>query len=321
MNVEEIDARTASGEVLARFYALELAAHDELFPGEPPRARDEVIAYYRHQPATHTSCHWLADGGGASLYVHGPTAAFVDLLVDPADRHHGIGTALLERVVERARELGVVALHGHHTTAAGAAFARKHGASDEQRIVRSVLDLRAAELPEPRVADGFRLVTWLERVPDEHLDAVARVRAAMDDAPAPEGLDFPTWTAEDVRASEESLLRRDREMRMTVALHDDGEIASFTELRVSRGSTLCFTDDTGTVAEHRGKGLVRAVKLESLRRLREDHPEVEVVSTSNAEENGAMRHVNESVGFRPTIVETMATLRLLQPDQRESAIP
>jgi len=321
VDVQEIDARTAPDEVLARFHALELAGHDDLFPGEPPRSREEVIAYYRHQPATHTSCHWLADGGVASLYVHGPTAAFVDLLVDPARRRRGIGTALLESVLERARELEVVALHGHHSGEAGADFARKHGAVDEQRIVRSVLDLRAAELPEPRVADGFRLVTWLGRVPDEHLSAYARARSAMDDAPAPDGLDFPTWTAENVRASEESLARRDREMRLTVALHDDGEIASFTELRVSRGSTLCFTDDTGTVAEHRGKGLVRAVKLESLRRLRADHPEVAVVSTSNAEENAAMRHVNESVGFRPTLVETMATIRLSQPDQRESAIP
>ena len=99
-------------------------------------------------------------------------------------------------------------------------------------------------------------------------------------------------------------------MRVTVAIRDDGEIGAFTELRVSRGSTLGFTDDTGTVAAHRGHGLARAVKLESLRRLRDDHPEVTVVTTSNAEENAAMRHVNERVGFRPSVVETMATLTL-----------
>jgi len=99
-------------------------------------------------------------------------------------------------------------------------------------------------------------------------------------------------------------------MRLTVALGADGEIGAFTELRVSRGSTLGFTDDTGTAAVHRGKGLARAVKVESLRRLREDHPEVNVVSTSNAEENLAMRHINASVGFRPTVTETMTTLTL-----------
>jgi GNAT superfamily N-acetyltransferase len=310
MGIDEVDARAASDETLARFHALELACHDELAPGEPPRSRDEAIAYLRHQPTSHTSCHWLADGGSAALYVHGPTAAFVHLLVDPARRREGIGSALLERVVDRCRELGVTALHGRYTTAGAGAFAARYGFSDGQRIVRSLLELPGAELAEPPLPEGWRVVTWLGRVPDEHLDAYVRARAAMDDAPDPEGMEFPTSTAETVRASEESLARREREMRLTVALHRTGEIGAFTELRVSAGATLGFTDDTGTVEQHRGKGLARAVKVESLRRLRDDHPEIEVVTTANAEENAVMRHLNESLGFRPSLVETTATRRL-----------
>lgn len=310
VHVEEIDARTAPDSVLARFHELELACHDELSPGEPARSRDEVIAFHRHQPTTHASALWLADGASAALFVHGPTAAFVHLRVHPERRRHGIGTALLERVAERGRELGVEVLRGNHVSEAGAAFARRVGAVDEQRVVLSVLDLRTAELPEPLPPEGWTLATWLGHVPQEHLAAYVVARAAMDDAPAPDEFDFPAWTAEKVRASEESLRQREREMRLTVAIAADGEVGAFSELRVSRGSTLAFTDDTGTVATHRGQGLARAVKVESLRRLREDHPEVEVVSTSNAEENAAMRHVNESVGFRPTVVETTAALRL-----------
>ena len=311
MNVEKVDARTAPDDVLVRFHALEVACHEELQSGEPWRDRDEAIAYHRHQPETHTTCHWLADGGMAALYVHGPTATFVELLVDPERRRRGIGTALLESVVERCRELGVETLRGEHLTPAGAAFASRLGAVDQQRVVRSLLDLRAGA--EPSAPDGFRLLTWLGRVPDEHLSAYVRARAAMDDAPDPEGMDFPTATAEKVRASEESLARRGREMRLTVAMAADGEIAAFTELRVSRGSTLGFTDDTGTVATERGKGLARAVKLESLHRLRDDHPEIEVVTTRNAEENAVMRHLNESIGFRPTVVETVAALDVRAP--------
>jgi GNAT superfamily N-acetyltransferase len=310
MRVEEIDARSASDEVLSRFAAIEHATWHEQAPGEPPRTVDEVIAYYRHQPTSHTSCHWLAEGGMAALYVHGPSAAFLDVNVLPSLRRQGVGGTLLDRVLERCRELGVEKVHGHHSTPAGAAFAARFGFVDGQRIVRGLLDLRRAELPEPAPPDGWALVTWLGRVPDEHLAAFVTARAAMDDAPAGDDLELPTWTAATVRASEESLALRNREMRVTVAIGPDGEIGSFTELRVSRGSTLGFTDDTGTVAAHRGKGLARAVKLESLRRLREDHPEIEVVSTSNAEENAAMRHVNESVGFRPSAIETMATLDL-----------
>jgi GNAT superfamily N-acetyltransferase len=308
--VEEIDARTAPDEALSRFAEVERACSPETNPGEPPRGVDEVIAFHRHQPTSHTSCHWLADGGTAALYVHGPTAAFVHVLVAPGARGRGVGSALLAAAVERSRELGVRALHGHHTTPAGAAFAGRFGFTDGQRVVRSLLDLRAADLPDPAPPDGWRLVTWLRRVPDEHLAAFVRARASMDDAPAPDELEFPTATAEQVRASEESLLRREREARVTVALRDDGEIGAFTELRVSRGSTLGFTDDTGTVAAQRGRGLARAVKAESLRRLRDDHPEIDVVTTSNAEENAVMRHLNETLGFRPSAVEVTATLGL-----------
>src|SRR5262249_26252569 len=152
-------------------------------------------------------------------------------------------------------------LRGEHLTPAGAAFCAQVGAVDEQRVVRSLLHLPSADLPEPGVPDGWHLVNWLGRVPDEHLDAYVRARVAMDDAPTPEGMDFPAGDAEKVRALEESLARRGRETRVTVAMDDAGEIGSFTELRHSRGSLLGFTEDTGTAAAHRGKGLARAVKL------------------------------------------------------------
>jgi GNAT superfamily N-acetyltransferase len=312
IEIAEVDAHAAPDEVLAPFHAIEVACHDELQPGEPVRGVEEVIAFYRYQPTTHTSCHWLADGGSASLYVHGPTAAFLHLLVAPAKRRRGLGSALLGRVLQRARQLDLRAVRGSYATDSGAGFAAHVGAMAEDRVVRSVLDLRAAELPEPPIPEGFRLMTWFARVPDEHLSAYVEARAAMDDAPSPEGMELPSWTAATVRASEESLLRRDREMRLTVAMDDRGRIGAFTELRVSRGSKLGFTDDTGTVAALRGLGLARAVKLESLRRLRAEHPEVEVVSTSNAEENTVMRHLNESIGFRPTAIVTGAVLELQQ---------
>jgi GNAT superfamily N-acetyltransferase len=312
IEIAEVDAHAAPNEVLARFHAIEVSCHEELQPGEPVPGAEEVIAFYRFQPTTRTSCHWLADRGSASLYVHGPTAAFLHLLVAPAKRRRGLGSALLARVLERARQLEVRALRGSYATAAGAGFAAHVGAVAEDRVVRSVLDLRAAALPEPRIPEGFQLITWLERIPDEHLTAYVEARAAMDDAPGPEGMEIPSGSGESVRASEESLVRRDREMRLSVAMDDHCRVGAFTELRVSRGSKLGFTDDTGTVAARRGLGLARAVKLESLRRLRADHPEVEVVSTANAEENTVMRHLNESIGFRPTATLTGAVLELRQ---------
>lgn len=311
-DVEEIDARVAPDDVLGRFHSIELACHDELHPREPVRSRDEAVAFLRYQPVTHTSCHWLADGGAASLYVHGPRAAFVHLVVEPHRRRCGTGSLLLAQALSRAGELDVEALRGSYTTGAGAAFAARFGAVAEARVVQSVLDLHGADLPEPQVPEGFRLVTWIGRVPNEHLAAFVEAREAMNDAPQPEAVEIPSSTAQTVRASEESLAQRQREMRLTVAIDERASIGAFTELRVSRGSSLGFTDDTATVEACRRKGLARAVKIESLRRLRCDHPEVSTVSTSNAEENTVMRRLNESIGFQPTVTVTSVALDLAE---------
>jgi GNAT superfamily N-acetyltransferase len=314
MRVEEIDARSASDEVLLALQRIDRACDAELKGGEPGWTDEEAIAFYRFPPATERSFHWLAgDAGFARLNVYGPAAAFMRLMVVPEERRRGIGSALLEAVLARCRELGATALNGEHATEGGAAFAARAGARAGKRIVRSLVDLRAAPLPEPVVPAGWRLETWIGRVPDEHLDALVEVRKAMDDAPADDELEIPAMGAAEIRASEESLRRRNREMRLTAAIRDDGTIGSFTELRVSHGATNAFTDDTGTLAAHRGQGLAKAVKMESLHRLLADHPEVTVVTTSNAEENAAMRHINALAGFRPTVTVTSATLALGEP--------
>jgi hypothetical protein len=131
----------------------------------------------------------------------------------------------------------------------------------------------------------------------------------MDDAPGSAALGIPLPTVERIRASEESLARRGREMRLTVALRE-GAVGAFTELRLSAGAAAGFTDDTATTAPNRRLGLATAVKLESLRRFREDHPDVRFITTSNDEENAAMLAINRRVGFAPTVTWTQAYLDL-----------
>jgi predicted GNAT family acetyltransferase len=99
-------------------------------------------------------------------------------------------------------------------------------------------------------------------------------------------------------------------VRATVAIDERGEVAGYTDVRVTPGLAAASTDDTAVAAWARGRGVGRAVKIESLRRLRADRPEVETVSTMNAEHNAAMRHINTSVGFVPTVVLTTTVVRL-----------
>ncbi len=310
MQVRELDAASASDEELLALHALEVACAP---PGEPIRSPELSLAFYRHWPAGEVRRRWLAEGGGeaagsAALFVHAPAFVYAEILVHPDKRRGGIGSVLLETVRGAARDQGVRSFFGHHWDEAGAAFAAHVGARDDQRDVRAVLDLRTARLPAPVVPAGWRLRSWVGPAPDELVESFAAARDAMNDAPAPAGVEGWTTTVEEVRRNEQSAAARGREIRVTVALDDHGEIGAFTDLRATPGASAAATDDTGVVASARGIGLARAVKVESLRRLRAERPEVETVSTMNAERNEAIRHINTQIGFVPTSTLTTTVL-------------
>ena len=277
------------------------------------RTPELSLAYYRHGTGGAERRRWRAEDGGnlagsAALLVHGPAFVYVEILVHPEKRRLGIGSALLETLRGAAREAGARSFFGHHWTEAGAAFAAHVGARDDQRDIRAVLDLRTARLPAARVPAGWRLLSWVGPAPDELVESFAAARDAMNDAPAPAGVEGWTTTVEEVRRIEQTAAARGREIRVTVALDDHHEIGAFTDLRATPGDAAAATDDTAVIASARGLGLARAVKVESLRRLRAERPEVETVSTMNAEHNGAMRHINTQIGFVPTATLTTTVL-------------
>ena len=121
--------------------------------------------------------------------------------------------------------------------------------------------------------------------------------------------DLAVWSPDRVRELEAALERRDRDIRATVALDDDGSVVAFTELRVSRTrNAIAGTEDTAVLAAHRRRGLARWVKLESLQQLRRDRPDVDLVTTTNDETNEAMLALNRTLGFEPVAVYTSCVL-------------
>ena len=135
-----------------------------------------------------------------------------------------------------------------------------------------------------------------------------RAGRAMDDAPTPSGSEFPSMSVETLRESERSLAARGVAQFVTVAI-EDGEVLAFTAIRVFPEPSPCAaTDDTGTVHTARGRGLAQLVKLENLRYVRRERADVELVRTYNAEDNAAIRAVNEKLGFVPTVTLTVAVV-------------
>lgn len=313
--VRALDAAAAPEHVLDRVHEVMAACHAEVNPEAPYRSRDEAVAFLRHPPGSETREYWIAESEGEcigfgqlSVGAALPTAR-VEILVHPDRRRAGHGTALLETVRRQAAAHGASVLIGSHATDAGSRFAAAAGADDTQREVHSVLRLPAAVAVA--AVPGYRLRSWVGAAPKELVDSFARAREAINDAPFPSDEEVAVWDAARVRDLEAALERREREVRVTVALDEQDEVVASTELRVSRApAATATTEDTSVVRQHRRKGLGRWVKVESLRRLQEERPDVTQVTTMNAEENRAMRGLNESLGFRPVAVWTSCVLGL-----------
>jgi GNAT superfamily N-acetyltransferase len=248
---------------------------------------------------------------------------YVSVWVDPARWRQGIGTALLaeaERLAAaRARTTVVVEaptpVHGPPSPAA--AFLTRHGfsvaISDEHRV----LDLPATEGRWPALATesaarhaGYRLLTWFDAVPPEHLEGYCRLQEAFNEL-APSGdleLEPEKWDAARVHAKEERFKRIGRHETMTVALAPDGTLAALTELMISEHSPeRALQGGTLVLDGHRGHRLGLAVKVANQQAVRARFPQCRLVHTWNADVNAQMNAINARLGF-----ETVELLHEMQ---------
>jgi GNAT superfamily N-acetyltransferase len=241
-----------------------------------------------------------------------------DVYVLPTARRHGVGRALLDRVVAIARARGrSLVVGGYHEGGAdGEGFAKAVGATtanaERQNRVR-VEDLDRAML-ERWVADaataaaGYSLVRFDDRCPDDLIDDVVRLAAVMNDAPRTESLGDDVYTAELHRAGEAERARDGLRYWFVAARHDaTGELAGYTEMMHAPFTPwLVEQGDTAVAPAHRGHGIGRWLKAVNALRVLDERPDATVIETWNDGSNRWMLAINDAMGFRPvaTWIET-----------------
>jgi len=188
------------------------------------------------------------------------------------------------------------------------AFLHSAGARHALTEARRALDLRTAPpghftaLREAAAghAAGYSLITWTGVTPEQHLDGVARLENAMNDAPREEGVQDSVWDADRVRERHDSsLLRMGVRGYAVAAVHDaTGEMAALTQLEVDPDSPEWGHQGlTAVTRAHRGHRLGLLVKAAMLEWLADAEPKLEQVETGNADANEHMISINEALGF------------------------
>lgn len=246
------------------------------------------------------------------------TSLWVDVL--PERRRRGHGSAMLDHVLDVAREKGrsIIATeaswsydaHPEGAGEPGVEFLRAHGFDlglvEIQRTLRlPVDDALLAELAARAATrhEGYTLRSWVGPVPDELLESWAALSSSlMTEAPVGE-LDLEPESADValVREAEDVIAKQGRTKYNTAALDADGVVVAYTDLATAvHDPGKAYQWGTLVRGDHRGHRLGMAVKVANLQQLQALDTTTRCVITWNAEVNSHMIGVNEEIGFRRT---------------------
>ncbi len=311
---------------IAQFHAVYEAADQYGRRYACPFALEELVATQRRTSVGAERLAFFVRLGDVIVAVAGVEVplldntdqVFADIGVAPQHRRRGLGTLLAQHVASIARDRGRSVWNGWipgrevgqpQTPTPGEAFAAslglRLGLIDVQR--RLALPVPAQRLENLRAQAarhhaGYRVDTWLDRCPDEHLAAYCRLKSMMmTEAPAGDlEVEDEVWDESRLRESETELTASGRQRYVCVALAPDGSMVGHTELVVpSYDVGAVYQWDTLVLGEHRGHRLGLAIKAANLAVVQAAHPALTSVQTFNAESNTAMIAVNEAMGFVP----------------------
>lgn len=226
-----------------------------------------------------------AGGLNTSTTTEGASWAFVT--VAAGRRRRGIGDALGAKVLDHLRGIGATRATAFvRWTEEGERWALGRGWS--RLLTGPLIAVDPRDVPEPAVPPGYRCVAMGEVAPEAVYEAT--VSTALDEpGPVPH---------DDIRFDDFMREWNDPDTDLgasAVVVDETGRVTSFTFIKVV--GTRAQHGFTATVREHRGRGLATAAKQFALRAAAARG--VTRVTTSNAEENDAIRAVNRKLGFEP----------------------
>ncbi|HEX3004524.1 MAG TPA: GNAT family N-acetyltransferase [Angustibacter sp.] len=314
----------ADDALLRRLFEVEAASKRAGRPWHDPESPAAFAADQRFVDPGEDHLLWAAWNGGRAVgLAHGwfPITDNVDkaycmVEVEPAARGHGLGTALLDAVLDEVERRGRHELLSELLLPLDAGpehpyrrFADRHGFAEASRdsMRHLALPVGTARLDELEAqaraawSGRYRLETYVGGVPEHLQESLCDTENQLAvDAPAgtveyePESI-----TPERYRERMRLFNGMGRERFTTVAVDGDGQVVAYTDLVVGSGTrTSVWQWGTLVRREHRGHRLGLAVKVENLRRLQSAHPERTVVMTGNADVNQHMLAINEALGFR-----------------------
>ncbi len=313
--IDPLDLDDATAERCAEIINREMKAEDADSLAPHTGGNFAARARFTHddRPVDHL---WLAREGD-SVVAHASVEfprwdnqhmAQIFCHVDPEHQGQGIGTALLDAQLGATRAAGrsLLMTYGFRDSpkqklltqqgfevAMASAHRRLRPAELDYNLIQTYADDAAAH------ATDYELIPLAGAAPTEWLPELTSLFEAISDAPV-EGMDVTddVFPVERLERYELAMANRQQKLYRLMARHKpSGEWAGHTIVCVDGYSPgRAIQEDTTVVGSHRGHRLGMLLKATMLLWLRDDHPELEVIDTNNAESNHHMIVINDKLG-------------------------
>jgi len=284
-----------------------------------PASGDEVAEAEARRPRDRLHLAWVAvqrEEIAAYGYVEEPNVAAmpgrirIRVLVAPAWRGRGIGGALYDRLLGRAREAGAAELltEAAEDDAGAQRFLVQRGFAEYHRRIESRLAL--ADVEPAKIARGIDALTDAFFPAGVRIATYRQLRLAVPDAARRlYDLDAMLW-ADVPFGVTGSVPSFEQYQALELADPDFLPHATFVALdrdrwvglgAVMNGRGFLLNSMTGVAREWRGRGLARWLKLHTIRWALERN--AAELRTFNDAVNDAILGLNRSLGFRAASVE------------------
>jgi RimJ/RimL family protein N-acetyltransferase len=305
-------------EVVANLWNAALAVDDpEAFPSIPEMLAGQLEYGWDLEPG---ECYLYYPGGAGEpvgvLELELPTRdnlhlVWGSIVVHPAHRRQGHGSAMIAEVLRRTEEAGrsTIWLEAVEDDPGSRKFLESFGfryASSDARRRQVLTEVDADEIERlwstaEEAAADYRLERLASPAPEEVLADLAAVTAVINDAPMGElTFEHEVYDTDRIRDIETARKGRGERCYRLLARHrETDEIAGHTlVVRSPYRPRSAGQGDTAVARTHRGHKLGLLLKIAMMRWVAEAEPDVQVIETYNNVDNRYMIDVNEAMGYR-----------------------
>ncbi len=238
-------------------------------------------------------------------------AGYFQCFVLPEFRRRGIAGMMLHEIVKLAKDWGIKKINcGGCEKEAAKEFCRHFGGEVVSCDIERKFKLSDAnwqkieEFAKPTAKNGDISIELHFENPKGQKDVYFRFRAKifvetcafMGEPDHDEDFFVKEMEEEDKKPPED----KDKVI-IALAKTPEGKIAGLTNIYIDRHiPSLSYQGITGVAKEHRGKGIGLRLKAVTALHIRDNHPQVESITTYTSNENRWMGDINEAMGFLVT---------------------